>query len=332
VAGVQTYLRNLALRVAYDATEVARGVDQTEADLESLERTTSSTADSIDRAFSDVGDSAATTFDRGGDFDTALTNAEGTATSRGAAIGEGVSQGLTEGIETGDWSGAITNTLQSISGALPGIGAAVAIGASIAGSIMFGMKRAADAKRQEFVDAVNEGFREIEVAAGQSTRAINKALLARLSFAKTVADLGGGDEDAGFRKASEWARILGVNIEDVINKINGQMTPGTIALTERMKELTAELANSGAEIREANGVMSGTQQIAAEINRLTLEQNKIRGDLLPKLHAEGRAAEDIANFNERAAAAAGRMADAATRYTAAIVTASGRRLPTDIAP
>ena len=328
MAGVQTYLRNLALRVAYDATEVARGVDQTEADLQGLERTVDSSASSIDNSLSSVGDSASDTFDRGGTLDSALTDAEGTATTKGQQIGEGVAQGVSEGIETGDWGSAVQNTLASI---VPGVGIAAGIGASIAGAMLFGMKRAADARRQEFVDAVNKAFDAIEVRANQSAKSINKAYLATLTFKDTLAEMGGGDADAGFRKVSAQAQLLGVGVEDIVNLINGQMTPGTIKLQEAMRAVTEEMENSGARMRENNGVLSATEQAVANIAGEVARQNAIHGDVVGKLLAEREAAKDIADYNERAASGAERMASAASRYSSAIREASGRRLPTDIA-
>jgi len=330
VAGVQTYLRNLALRVAYDATEVARGVDQTENDLASLERSTAASADSIDDSLSQVGDTASTTFDQGGDFDRALTDAEGTATSKGAAIGQGVSQGVEEGIQTGDWGGAIQNTLSSVAGALPGIGLAVGIGASLATGVFLGMKRAADQRRQEFVDAVNKAFQQIEVRAKQSTKSINQAYLETLTFKDTLAQLGGGDESAGFSLVARQAETLGVNVEDVINLINGQLTPGALVLRDHMADVAANMKNSGQAIREANGVLSEQQQTAATIAGWIDVQNKKHDLTVDMLIAERDAARDIAGYQAGAAGSAEAMAAAAERYAAAIGRAAARRLPTSI--
>jgi hypothetical protein len=250
--------------------------------------------------------------------------------SAGKTIGTDFAQSLTSGIASGDVVGSVSGIFSS----LAMVGGFAALGVGLGGALLTGIIKGASAERQKMIDSFNSAFEALELKASQTGKEIAAEILSGFEASKAIEDIGGGDADLGFDRATEAAAKLNIEAGELVELVRSGITPATQETYDVLKK-QLDAANDLTVLDEAHNeelakekallepiyslVFKRTNEVeklqkVGELEVQTLKEQVVQQELLA-IQAAGTAQ------HTREYAAALERADAAARLLA------GRRLP-----
>lgn len=329
--------RQIKVEALWDGTRLEAGTETSQRSLDDLRRAVDDTSDDINRSLRSIDDGVSSTLGSGGSFDRAVDDVETSGRRMkdiGSEVGSEFSENIGEGIRSGDIGGSILETFTSLGPGLGVLGIAIAAGAGIINGLISGAR-----DRQKALDETfNEVFSGLEITAKTTLANIRKQLFATFDINRVLEDIGGEAGLAGgFRTVNDLARQTGVAFNDIVDLLRGNITPATEATRKALEGYAAETrtASDGLghvsqihnELADsARDLLAYTEDTRGQIQEQVPYARQYR-DYLRQSADAGRdvrgQAEGVATANERAAAAAQRMADA---YR----TAAQQRLPDNL--
>jgi hypothetical protein len=246
--------------------------------------------------------------------------------SAGKTIGTDFAQSITSGISSGDLAGSVSGIFSSLSM----VGGIAALGVGLGGALITGIIKGANANATEMRAGVNELLKGVEDDFKGSMKSILQDLQEGVSSINVLEELGGGGEDAlvqGLAKAREYAQGTGLELEQVVEVLQGKMRPATQAVLNKQLDQLAVLE----EVESATG-----QTYAEEVRRKSpagqlIDLYKIQAEELGKAKDDARDLHDIqastADIVGQTAQYAGAYAAQLERADAAARLLAGRRLP-----
>jgi hypothetical protein len=253
----------LKINATLDSTDLVSGSDKAQAAVKDMATQVDTSSEAMNQSLKSVDDGVNSTFGAGGVFDTAashITTSSSKFKKVGSAVGSEFASALTQGATSGDIAGSIISSLSSLTAGL-GV-AGLGVGAGVA--LIVGMIKGAEKKRADFVKSMEDLFLSIEVKAGESGSEIRDALIEKLTFRKVLTDFGGSFA-AGFDKVTAAADELGVNMSDVLDIMQGDITPQN----EYVLKLLREQAQQTTTVTDQRGtereILSQSAQRARDI-------------------------------------------------------------------
>jgi hypothetical protein len=250
--------------------------------------------------------------------------------SAGKTIGTDFAQSLTSGIASGDVVGSVSGIFSS----LAMVGGFAALGVGLGGALLTGIIKGASAEKQAMIDSFNSAFEALELKASQTGKEIAAEILSGFEASKAIEDIGGGDADLGFDRATEAAAGLNIEASALVELVRSGINPATQETFNILKkqldkanDLTVLDEEHNEQLAEQRALLEPIYTLAfkrtqeadkllkvGELEVKTLQEQVVQQELL-KIQAQGTA--------EATGAYAAQLerADAAARLLA------GRRLP-----
>lgn len=298
-----TALKQGTIEAEADINRLADAVDSASADMQSSLSTVATTADAeLGTALPQAADNAAV----------GLTTKASKFKAVGTELGQTLAQGVGSGLSGPE---AAANLGTSVSGLLAplaatGAGAVAAIGLGLGGALIGNMIKAANDRREEFVDAVVAGFQEIEVKAKSTFASIREDALATYDLKDLISELEKMGVSADELRAT--SESLGKPWFELAQVLRGDITPSNRdtleALRGQSKELDYQTKASGV-VRDVYTDQARTSQTLVGLSDKNRDLLRDRVDLalLERDAVEGtaRATERAADAGERLGAAYG---------------------------
>jgi len=315
-----TTIPPVEVKAMWDGTDLVTGTQQAEQSVEDLAREVDYAADSMRRSLQSIDDGVSSTLGSSGSINSTFDDFESHGTNRmgeaGAEVASEFGSNLAEGIASGDTSATVLDSLTGLGATVAASGGLLAfagIGALVGGALVSGVVNRIKQADQAITDAINSSFQAIEVKARQSNKVIMQAYQDTLTFKDTITAVGGGDAQAGFEKLADYAGRFGFEVEDAVNLINREMTPGAKGLRDAMAEVSTNIDDYVTRLHDGDVVLDNVVTGASALNRLIDEQRQKQQGTLDILKAERDATADIKNNVERSTGPAADFADSMKR-------------------
>lgn len=238
----------IAIKALWDGTKLKSGTDESEAAVESLADSVEASSDQMRASLASIDDGVNTTLSSGGTFSSGVDDVEaegGRLKEVGSEVGAEFAANLQEGVASGDIKGTLLDTFSGLGAAAGATGqlglAAAGVGVLLGATLMKGLAAKAQAERQEFVDAVNTAFEQIEVTAQSSFETIRREIKKTFTETAVIAELGGEEGVlGGYERINELIQITGVKFNDVVDILQGEVSPRL----DRARELIIEASDN----------------------------------------------------------------------------------------
>jgi methyl-accepting chemotaxis protein len=226
-----------------DASGLQKGSETAQASVKDLESQVDRSTEDINSSLRHMDDGITSSLGSGGTFTRGMDEGESSVGRLKDSVEEipGAMQDLSDGAASA--AAGLANAFASMGPA------GITVGAVLAGFSI--LKTKAEATAQAMRDRVNSALDAVEIKAKMTNAEITKAYEKQLTFQKTVADLGGGDQTKGYGVLLDHAHALGVQVEDIVALINHEWSPGALKLRDLLRQQQEAVA---AHRQDAEGI------------------------------------------------------------------------------